>query len=604
MMRGMTPIHFGPDDRLLFGWIHHPARAGRGLGLVICNAFGYEAMCTHRTVRTLAELAAAAGIPSLRFDYDGTGDSAGLDTDAGRLESWLSSIQYAVQALQERAQVESVCLAGIRLGSWLAAQAARCIPSVTALLAMAPVVNGRQYMRELKALALAGVQSPAPPGYQDIPGIEESAGYALTEPLRSAASAVDFSKEPAPPIRHAFLLARPDVPLSDAWQRQLVGAGVQVRSEPMQGYVEMMLDPHENSVPIASLQSAVTWLDSIAPEPIPDAPPQSDATTAVLDAPGTCGRFTVSVSGTKSLVRETAVFLGPASRLFGILSEPEVVPPGRREVLLILNSGGQHHVGPARMYVRLARRLAGLGITALRVDLAGLGDSGSHVDETGNVVYSRFASQDLSDLLEALNQRFDKPVIHAVGLCSGAYHALKCAVRMPGLSKVFVINPLTFFWKDGMTLAIPEFQVTSEANRYKQTALQWSAWVKVFKGQVNVFAVGGIVLRRLGSVLTHRLREVARLCRIPLPDDLARELRSAAKHGSNLQFIFSASDPGLSMLNEQGGPTVGRFMRQGHIEVTIVDGADHTFTPRWTQERLLDILVSRMTNTRKASDER
>ncbi len=602
MMQGMTPIHFGPEGRLLFGWIHHPAKAERGLGLVICNAFGYEAMCTYRTVRTLAELSAAAGIPTLRFDYDGTGDSAGLDTDADRLESWLSSIGHAVHTLRDRAHAESVCLAGIRLGSWLAVQAARRIPGVTALLAMAPIVSGRQYMRELRALALAGVQSPAPPGYEDIPGTEESAGYALTEPLRSAVSAVDLLKEPVPPIRHAFLLPRPDVQPSDAWQRQLVNAGVQVKSEPMQGYVEMMIDPHENVVPLASLQAAVTWLDSIAPGPLPNASSQPATSTETLNTPSACRVFTASGSGGEIPILETAVLIGPGSRLFGMLSEPEAGSPGTREVLLILNSGGQHHVGPARMYVRLARRLASLGITSLRVDLAGLGDSGSHVEETGNVVYSRFAAQDLSDILDALNQRFDAPVIHAVGLCSGAYHALKCAVRKPGLSKVFVINPLTFFWKDGMTLAIPEFQVTSEANRYRKTAMQWSAWMKILRGQVNVLEVSTIILRRVRALLGHQLREMARLCGLPLPDDLARELRTAVKQGAHLQFIFSATDPGLAMLNEQGGATVGRLIRQGYIEVTTVEGADHTFTPRWTQERLLDIVVSRMINTRKASD--
>src|SRR6267378_4565458 len=70
------PLYFGPEDRPLFGWLHAPAAASRpALGLVICNPFGNEAICAHRSLRHLAERAADAGIPALRFDYDGTGDS-------------------------------------------------------------------------------------------------------------------------------------------------------------------------------------------------------------------------------------------------------------------------------------------------------------------------------------------------------------------------------------------------------------------------------------------------------------------------------------------------------------------------------------------------
>ena len=46
------PVYFGPDDRPLFGWIHRPQRAARySLGLVLCNPFGYEAICAHRALR-------------------------------------------------------------------------------------------------------------------------------------------------------------------------------------------------------------------------------------------------------------------------------------------------------------------------------------------------------------------------------------------------------------------------------------------------------------------------------------------------------------------------------------------------------------------------
>ena len=83
------PLYFGNEARPLFGWLHLPAHPPASIGLVICNAFGHEALCSHRSVRHFAERAARQGIPTLRFDYDGTGDSAGTGNDPDRVSSWL-----------------------------------------------------------------------------------------------------------------------------------------------------------------------------------------------------------------------------------------------------------------------------------------------------------------------------------------------------------------------------------------------------------------------------------------------------------------------------------------------------------------------------------
>ena len=60
---------------------------------------GEEGRAAHRTFRRLAEELAEAGIVALRFDYDGTGDSAGLQDDPDRVAAWLASIEAARQYL-------------------------------------------------------------------------------------------------------------------------------------------------------------------------------------------------------------------------------------------------------------------------------------------------------------------------------------------------------------------------------------------------------------------------------------------------------------------------------------------------------------------------
>src|SRR6202011_2523644 len=115
-------------------------------------------------------------------------------------------------------------------------------------------------------------------------------------------------------------------------------------------------------------------------------------------------------------------------------------------------AGAVHHVGPNRLYVALARHLARLGHIVLRMDIAGIGDSPASAGEPDNVVYSSHALRDVSKAIEYLQRHWGAHELRAVGLCSGAYHALKAGVARLPLTGVVIINPLTFFWKKDMSL--------------------------------------------------------------------------------------------------------------------------------------------------------
>ena len=65
---------------------------------------------------------------------------------------------------------------------------------------------------------------------------------------------------------------------------------------------------------------------------------------------------------------------GTSHRLFGVLVKPRVASADRPAVIMT-NAGTVHRIGPHRLYVDLARELAELGFTVLRMDLSGIGDS-------------------------------------------------------------------------------------------------------------------------------------------------------------------------------------------------------------------------------------
>lgn len=182
----MIPFRFGPPSRQLHG-VHHPAAPGRSPApaVLMCNPFGQEAVRTHRMYRVLADRLARGGVHVLRFDYHGTGDSSGDDTD-GNLDIWQEDILLAHQELQRRAAGASVSWLGARLGASLAALACMKAPAAPArLLLWEPIADGRAYLDKLAAqhrTALRQSFGLVPKAFQR-PPVNEALGFGMSDAL-------------------------------------------------------------------------------------------------------------------------------------------------------------------------------------------------------------------------------------------------------------------------------------------------------------------------------------------------------------------------------------------------------------------------------------
>ena len=146
----MTPFYFGSTSRRLFG-AYAPAR-GAGISasaVLLCYPWGQEYIRAHRSMRVLANMLCAAGFHVLRFDYFGTGDSAGESRDAS-LGSWEADIETAMQELQDTSGASRIVLIGLRLGATAAAKLAIRKPrEIEALVLWDPVIQGSEYLQEL-----------------------------------------------------------------------------------------------------------------------------------------------------------------------------------------------------------------------------------------------------------------------------------------------------------------------------------------------------------------------------------------------------------------------------------------------------------------------
>lgn len=567
----MRPITFGG----CFGWLH-PALGTRGI--VLCNAFGHEELCAHRAWRGLAERLAAAGLPTLRFDYHGTGDSVGSDEEPGRVRAWLDSVRAAEAWLRRETGVKDVALVGLRLGATLAAMAAQELGGVDALALLAPVVSGRTYARELKALMMAApVLDGSPPPRVDKVGDIEVGGFVFSAETLDDLKRFDLlglERQPSPRI---LLFSRSSLSANAKLAAGLRRLGCEVREEPFTGYDELMRDVNLATPPDASFELLVAWLVA---DPCAASAPRS-----------------VGVKACPILERlempcaiEEAVTFGDGGSLFGVCCTPPS-PCYDRPAVLFLNTGANHHIGANRMAVLLGRQLAEQGITSFRIDIAGIGDSPARLGRPDNLLY---ADESCDDVYAALNwlegQGFRRCVV--VGVCCGAYIALRTAPADERIVGLVLVNPQRFVWHAGDSLEIRLRRSFHATTFYLSMARRPQTWWRMIRGEVNVAGILGMTGRRLRRRVGTKLSE-ARGRLFGIESENQRVMNNFAKlsaRGVDILFVYGAADGGLDELETYFGRNGRKLKHQPNVRIEILQGADHTLAARWTQECFAQLL--------------
>ena len=221
----MNALFFGTSERALFG-AYDPPRVKRtpAAGVVLCAPMGQEYMRAHKALRQLAMQLSKAGFHVLRFDYFGTGDSAGRCED-GSVEQWVADVGTAVDELKDTAGLATVSLVGLRLGATLAASAAADRADIDGLVLWDPIVDGADYLRQLIGLGVradgSGRRFTSPPDAGDTVSVR---GFPVTPRMRAAIERLDLASA-AVKARRVFLVVSNE---HDAYERvraRLAGAG-------------------------------------------------------------------------------------------------------------------------------------------------------------------------------------------------------------------------------------------------------------------------------------------------------------------------------------------------------------------------------------------
>jgi pimeloyl-ACP methyl ester carboxylesterase len=556
--------------------------------VVFCNPLGYEELCAHRALRHWAGAVAEAGFPALRFDYDGTGNSAGSDNDPNRVSAWLTSIEEAAAGLRARSGVQQIVLLGVRLGGTLAAAAAERA-GAHGLILLAANATGRSYVREVIALGRfmrENVEGIAEQVSGE--GDEQIAGFVMTRQTIADISALDATSG-LPGVCRAFVVPRDDTGADMAVADRLTRHGVDVERASLPGYAAMMVDAHESIPPEAVIDESIRWL-------------ASHYAASSIDSSAAIASDTVVVPGAVDQdVAESAVTFGDHG-LFGVLSEGTRLHCGTG--IILANAGSVHTAGPGRAYVELAREWAALGFSVLRMDIGGVGDSDTRPGAVDNHPYPDHAVEDIAQAARWMIDRARVRRVIVAGLCSGAHASFHAGLQVHGLAGIMVINPIVFYWTPACALDVSAWMNYYESRRYSRAAREVGSWVKLVRGQVNV--------RHAASVAYRRMREVAGAMATTLwqrlgwrdtgGENVADDLARIGERGVDVLLVFSEGDPGLDFVRRRyARPLRLLERRSANFALRVIPGADHTFTRREARQRLAALLSSHLVSRHRGA---
>lgn len=569
------PIVFG-DQTPLAGVLTLPGAAtSLEFGAVVCAPLGLENVCTYRPLRTLAERIADRGVPVLRFDWAGYGDSADPPPRANALELWLDAIGSAVAKLRSEAGVAEVALLGLRIGATLAMLEAARSGDIGRLALLAPHVRGRAYLRELAAFEAVADQTafstPALPPPPLPPGSFETGGFLFSASERRALEAIDLRAPVAGghvPARVLIVATQTDQAL-ESFAEGLAADGSSVVSRLLPELAHVWESSQQSYLPPDCSAPIVDWLvDGCAARA-----PRGETSVGVpalmrLDDGAICEEATMLETG--------------RGRLFAVTcASAENLEQRAPDWVVFLNTGRIRRGGTSRLSTNWARRWARAGVPSIRLDVLGVGDSdgigvGDEVlVDDPSISYSEAVLTDVRAALAWLAEHHHAERFMVIGLCSGATIGFELALSEPQVVGAGLINTPAWHWDDRL----------SQLNAWREARLAGTgllAFARTARGRGRQWT-----LRALSGALVSLTGSASEVWGRPRVRTSLGRLRA---DGTRVAAIYSERDFGLEYLAEALGPDYRDELARAGVTLEIVKGPDHTFRPLWSHAVLTDFL--------------
>jgi pimeloyl-ACP methyl ester carboxylesterase len=359
-------------------------------------------------------------------------------------------------------------------------------------------------------------------------------GFTYSSELRTGLTTLDLLGLPASPSPRVEIVHASERATDKNFIEHLRGLGTAVYESHVEGLAKWL----DTSSELAPAPQALIALlrDQLHGDSMVDAAEFSDQSKS---------RFisSVTLSVDEKLVRERCFVLGEPS-LSAVLTEPTEKPALAAVAVLLLNSGVERNVGPGRAWVSWSRTLAAAGSTVLRLDLSGVGNSGTWPGKPSFHNYGPETFDDVALGIASLRSMGHSKIV-IVGLCASAYSALGTAVQ-PGVVGIVSLSPQ--FYRCGTPGSMAEAEDTN-FNRHRISQLDQ---------KLNLRRKGAAIEELVGK----RHQSIA-------------WIDAWMAQGTHVRLVFGPDDRGLRFLHWRTPRSLKRLEKAPTFALHVHPNLDH-----------------------------
>lgn len=261
---------------------------------------------------------------------------------------------------------------------------------------------------------------------------------------------------------------------------------------------------------------------------------------------------------------EQAILFGKYDHLVGVTNivtsttSDSVKGGAEKTAMIMITAGMLHNVGPFRLYVDIANNLAREGISSLRFDLSGIGDS-LGVGTSGKSIDR--AALEASEAMDYLTEHHGIESFIVFGLCSGADDSMQTALldkRVKG-----VIN------LDGLGYKTAQFKI-----RHAFLMLRKMLYPSKWMSKINLLS--GLEFAPASLALGNDIREYPET-----PEQACLEIQQLIDRDTQLHFIYTGGTlyynyarqfyDMLPNVNWKGTESTAYFSQMDHIATLCED---------------------------------